>query len=88
MNNSTLKKILAYAYLSAIIIVMITLGPWPIFYLAFAFLSLLFILPNDYRLGLSLILVLTMIFERYFTLQGLEVDRDVYKLYLIDIVLL
>lgn len=88
MNNAVLKKILAYAYLSAIIIVMITLGPWPIFYLAFAFLALLFILPDNYRLGFSLALILTMVFERYFTLQGLVVDRDVYKLYLIDIVLL
>jgi len=88
MNNAILKKILAYSYLSAIIIIMIVLGPWPIFYLAFAFLALLLILPDDYRLGFSLVLVLTMIFERYFTLQGLVIDKDVYKLYLIDIILI
>lgn len=66
---------------------MIFLGPSIIFYLLFAVLAALFILPDQHLLGLSLIIVLTMIFERYFTLQGLIIDRSVIKFYLLDIII-
>lgn len=76
----------ALAYLSALIIAMIAYGPSLIFYLLFALLAAAFILPDRAILGLSLIIVLTMVFERYFTLQGLIIDRSILKFYLLDIV--
>lgn len=80
-------KLLAYVYFAALIIAMIVSGPSLIPYLLFALLAALFILPDDYFLGLSLIIVLTMIFERYFTLQGLAFNGETYKFYLLDIVI-
>lgn len=78
---------LAYVYFGALIVAMIAFGPSPLLYGLFALLAALFILPNHHLLGLSLIIVLTMVFERFFTLQGLVIDKNVYKLYLIDIVI-
>lgn len=85
-NQKTLIDALAYIYFSALIIAMMIYGPSIILYLSFAFLATLFILPNREIFGLSLIIVLTMFFERYFTLQGLVIDKSVLKFYLIDIV--
>lgn len=78
---------LAYIYLGALIVAVIAYGPSPLFYVLFAVVAALFILPNHYFLGFCLIITLTMLFERFFTLTGLVIDRDVYKFYLLDIII-
>ncbi|MFA6228347.1 MAG: O-antigen ligase family protein [Patescibacteria group bacterium] len=80
-------NLLAYIYLGALIVAIIVYGPAPLFYLLFAVVATLFILPNHYFLGFCLLITLTMLFERFFTLTGLVIDRDVYKFYLLDIVI-
>lgn len=79
--------VLSYAYFTLLIIIMMIAGPSLIPYLLFILLAGLFILPDNHLLGLSLIIVLTMVFERYFTLQGLMIDKSVYKFYLIDVII-
>lgn len=79
---------LAYLYLSLIIIAGLVYGPSPLLYGLFAILAGLFILPDRQFLGLCLIAGLTMVFERQFTLSGLVMDKAVYKLYLLDLVLI
>ncbi|MFA5125148.1 MAG: O-antigen ligase family protein [Patescibacteria group bacterium] len=80
-------NLLAYVYLGALIIAIIAYGPSPLFYLLFAAIAALFILPNHYFLGFCLLITLTMLFERFFTLTGLVIDREIYKFYLLDIVM-
>jgi len=84
-KNKLLIGSFALAYLSALIIAMIAYGPSLMPYLLFALLAAAFILPNRAILGLSLIIILTMIFERYFALQGLIIDKAILKFYLLDI---
>lgn len=79
--------LLAYLYLGLIILAGVIYGPSALFYVLFAVLAGLFILPDRQFLGLCLAAGLTMVFERHFTLSGLVLDRDVYKLYLLDLVL-
>jgi len=86
-TKSGLVKILAYVYSAFMIVAMMAWGATPALYLSFALLSALFILPGEYFFGLSLIIVLTMVFERFFTLQGLTIDKTIYKFYLLDIVI-
>lgn len=78
---------MAHVYLALLIVAMLLAGNSPLLYLLFVLLSAVFILPGDYFLGLSLIITLTMIFERFFALQGLTIDRAVYKFYLMDAVI-
>lgn len=76
----------SYFYLSLIIIGFAFFSQSPWLYLIFIGLAVFFILPDRYLLGLCLLIFLTMFFERHFALQGLVIDRSIYKLYLIDIV--
>ncbi|MFA6594430.1 MAG: O-antigen ligase family protein [Candidatus Buchananbacteria bacterium] len=80
-------NLLAYIYLGALIAAIIVYGPSPLFYALFAASAALFILPNHYFLGFCLLITLTMLFERFFTLTGLVIDRDVYKFYLLDVIM-
>jgi O-antigen ligase len=79
---------LSFIYLGALVLIFSLYGSMPVFYLLFLLLAVLFILPDQDYLGLSLIIFLTMIFERHFTLSPLIIDDTVYKIYLIDIVLI
>jgi len=86
-NRPIIIGVFACLYLSLLIVAMIISGPSLGLYLLFALLAAVFILPDRDWLGLALIILLTMIFERYFTLQGLVIDQTVYKFYLLDIVI-
>ena len=79
--------ILAYLFLAGVIILSIWYGLSPVTYVIFAITAAVFILPSYYYLGLGIILSLTMVFEKFFTLQPLILDRQVYKLYPLDIVM-
>jgi len=85
LDKESLYNILAYVYLGAFIFISIfyefSLPLFIVFFLATAF----FIIPSNF--GLGLIIVLTMIFERFFTLQPLVIDWNVYKIYPLDIVI-
>ncbi len=93
-NNPLLKKregkilLLGYLYFILLIGIFAFYSNFYLIWLAIFALSLILILPNHYYIGLPLIIVLTMIFERFFTLQGLIIDRYIYKLYPIDIIML
>lgn len=78
---------LALAYFGAIIIALIVFGSSPWLYGLFAVFAFFFILPYHYLSGMAAIIVLTLFFERYFALQGLVIDRQTYKFYLLDIVI-
>ena len=78
---------LAFIYFGALIVALLVFGSSPWIYGAFAICAVFFILPYHYLSGLSAIIVLTMFFERYFALQGLVLDRQTYKFYLLDIII-
>lgn len=86
INRSTVLAVCAYAYLGFALIMSIVATPSPLVYLALFVLAALFVIPSP-PLGLSLIIALTMIFERFFTLQTLTIDDTIYKLYPLDIVI-
>ncbi len=92
-NNPLFEKregkilLLGYLYFILLIGAFAFYSSSPLIWLAVFALSLILILPNHYYLGLPLIIVLTILFERFFTLQGLVIDRYVYKLYPLDVVM-
>ncbi len=79
-------SIAAYVYLAAIIVVAMFLGMSPLIFLAFVLMAIIFILPSSF-LGLTIIVSFTMIFERFFTLQSLVLNQDIYKIYPLDIII-
>ncbi|MFA5047777.1 MAG: O-antigen ligase family protein [Patescibacteria group bacterium] len=80
--------ILAYIFLAGVIIFSIWSGASPLTYIIFALVAAVFILPSYYYLGLGVIFSLTMVFERFFTLQPLIIDHQIYKLYPLDIIII
>ncbi len=100
MNKATVSTILGFNipktiiydfmvffYLSALIILSIANGFSLLTYLAFIIFAALFFMVKP-QTGFSLIILLTMIFERFFTLQPLIIDQQQYKLYPLDIVII
>jgi O-antigen ligase len=86
IERATVLAICAYAYLGLCLIISIVFTPSPIIYLLLLAVAALFVIPEP-LLGLGLIISLTMIFERFFTLQTLTVDDTIYKIYPLDIVI-
>lgn len=80
-------SLLAIGYLAIITIAMIAFGPSPYLYGAFAICAAIFILPCHYLTGAAALIILTIFFERFAALQGLVINHQVYKFYLIDIVI-
>lgn len=93
-NNPLFEKregkiiLLGYFYFILLISAFAFYSNSPLLWLAILVLSLILILPNHYYLGLSLIITLTIIFERFFTLQGLVIEHYIYKLYPLDIIMI
>ncbi len=79
--------IMAFVYLASFIIISIFFGLSPLLFAVFAIIAAIFVLPHP-ELGLSLILGLTMIFERFFTLQPIIIDQNaIYKIYPLDLII-
>ncbi len=91
LNSSTgfnaTYNIMAYLYIGCFIILGMTIGFSPIIYVLFLVISLIFILPS-HLLGIYLIIFMTMIFERWFSLSPLITDYSIYKLYPLDIIMI
>jgi len=90
--NTSLKKtwvinFMTFFYLAIFIVISIFVGMPIWLYLIFTAVALLFILPSP-QLGLGIIIILTMLFERFFTLQPLTIGQEIYKIYPLDIVIL
>lgn len=84
---NVIYSVMAYLYIGCFIILGITIGFTPMVYGLLILASLIFILPA-HLLGIYIIIFMTMIFERWFTLSSLVTDQVIYKLYPLDIVLL
>ncbi len=86
ISKEGLLNILAYVYLSALIIVGIFFGfSLPLFIL-FLLIAAFLLMPSTLR-SLGVIIILTMLFERFFTLQPLIIDQEIYKIYPLDIII-
>ncbi len=65
----------------------IALGVVPWYFIPLLF-PIFFISLLRPRAGLSALVILTVLFERFFTLEGFQFGRDIVKLYPLDVVLL
>lgn len=86
-NFNVTYNILAYLYIGAFVLLGLTIGFSPIVYSLFLIASLIFILPS-HLLGIYIIIFMTMIFERWFSLSPLVTDHIIYKLYPLDIIMI
>ncbi|MFA5029267.1 MAG: O-antigen ligase family protein [Patescibacteria group bacterium] len=86
-NWTLLYNIVAYIYLAAFVIGIIYFSFSPLIFILFVVVAAIFILPLN-SLGLGIIVCLTMIFERFFTLQSLVIEQAAYKIYPLDLVIL
>ncbi|MEI6288050.1 MAG: O-antigen ligase family protein [bacterium] len=86
ISQTTFYQTVAYTYLATFVITSIFLGLSPILFALFTAVGAIFILAYA-ELGLWLIIVFTMLFERFFTLQPLIINQNTYKLYPLDIVM-
>ncbi|MBI5766088.1 O-antigen ligase family protein, partial [Candidatus Falkowbacteria bacterium] len=82
----SLYNLVAFIYLAGIIILSIMFGLSPLLYFLFAIIAAVLIIPS-YPIGFKLIIIMTMIFERFFTLQSLVMEQQIYKLYPLDMVI-
>lgn len=85
-DKSWLYHLMTSAYLAIFIILGIFFDFSPLIYVTLFLVSGIFILPSA-RTGLIIIIILTMLFERFFTLQSLTIDQQIYKLYPLDIII-
>lgn len=85
-NKSGFYNIVAYIYLASFVMVAIFFGLSPMTFILFSIMAAVFIIPSA-KLGLGVIITLTMIFERFFTLQPLIIDQQIYKIYPLDIII-
>lgn len=79
-------SLLGYFYLAVVIATGISFGFSLSAYIVLAILAFIFI-SLDFPLGLKTIIFLTFIFERYFTLEPLQMGLGEYKIYPLDIVI-
>lgn len=87
ISNETIKAIFIIAFVGFFILVNLSAGFfWPLFVLAVVFGMAIAI--KSPRSGLLSVIFLTMIFERFFTLQTFFVGREEYKIYPVDFILL
>lgn len=86
-ENDFLYQVMAWLYLGAIIAVSIFIGINQFTLIALALLAAIFVLPSPLS-GLSLIIGLTMIFERFFTLSPVIINQISYKIYPLDIIII
>ena len=86
-NKKEGQKLLIYLCFILLVGVFTFYPHYPLIWWSILILSLVFILPIHYYLGLPLIIILTILFERAFTLQGLIFDHFVYKIYPLDIIM-
>lgn len=84
---NAIYNIMAYLYIGSFIILGMTIGFSPVIYGLFLMISLIFILPS-HLLGIHIIIFMTMIFERWFSLSPLITDYSIYKLYPLDIIMI
>lgn len=87
VNSLSKQAVIAFIYLASITVLYLYFGLSLPLYLIFILMSAIFILPSSYYLGLSLMVVLTMVFEKFFTLESLAIGREIYKFYPIDIIM-
>jgi O-antigen ligase len=87
VNSLSKQAVIAFIYLAIITVLYLYFGLSLPLYLLFILMSAIFIMPSSYYLGLSLMVVLTMVFEKFFTLESLTIGREIYKLYPIDIIM-
>jgi O-antigen ligase len=87
LNFNIMYNLLAYIYIGGFVILGMIYGLSPIIYIAFVWMAIIFILPSP-LLGLQLTVVMTMVFERWFTLQPIVTEYAIYKIYPLDIVLI
>lgn len=85
IEPTTLYAAITYAYLAAFIVVGIIYQPSLLLYALITLSAAIFIIPYP-TIGLGAIVIMTMWFERFFTLQSLVIDNQTYKLYPLDIV--
>jgi len=86
IEQTAVYAAITYSYLAAFVIVGIMYQPSLLLYALITLSAAIFIIPYPI-IGLGATVVLTMIFERFFTLQSLVIDQQVYKLYPLDIVI-
>lgn len=87
-ERPAIQNILAFVFLAMMVVIFITYGSTTPVYLMFVILAAFFIMPSYNYLGLVLIIFLTMLFEKFFTLQPLFFDNNLYKIYPLDIVMI
>ena len=85
-RSNPIYQILAWSYLLALTASFAVIGVNVVTLIAFILIAAIFILPSP-LLGLALIISLTMIFERFFTLEPLMINQIAYKLYPLDIII-
>lgn len=91
-SSSRISKVTLYTILATIFVVLFVISTFfigfslPIYILCLFFASV-FIFINP-EVGLYVIIICTLIFERFFTLQPLVWGENVYKIYPLDILLL
>lgn len=87
LTTNAIYHFMAYLYIGCFIVLGIVFGFSPILFVALLLISMIFILPS-HTLGLGLIIFMTMIFEKWFTLQPLITEYAIYKIYPLDIVMI
>jgi len=84
---NVIYNILAYLYIGGLVILGMVFGFSFWIYGLLIIASLIFILPSHF-LGIYLIIFMTMIFERWFTLSPLITDLSIYKIYPLDLIII
>ncbi|OGY44494.1 MAG: hypothetical protein A3B89_00620 [Candidatus Buchananbacteria bacterium RIFCSPHIGHO2_02_FULL_40_13] len=87
LDFKTIYNSLAYLYISLFIVLGLIIGFSPVIYALFFLTAVIFILPA-HLLGIQIIVFMTMIFERWFTLAPLITEYAIYKIYPLDVIIL
>lgn len=87
INSLNKQATISFVYLALITVLYLCFGLSLPLYLLFVLMAVIFIMPSSYYLGLILMVALTMVFEKFFTLQSLTIGTEIYKLYPIDIIM-
>ncbi len=85
--NRKIFEAVGAIYLFGLILLFVFIPISPLYFLIIAGVGAIFILPSN-NFGLGMIIILTMVFERFFTLQPLIVNYEtIYKIYPLDLII-
>lgn len=83
-DDQAVFVIVFFFLVTAFVRMLFGFAPW---YFAVLLVPMFFVSLLRPKAGLAAILLLTVLFERFFTLEGFQIGRDVLKLYPLDVVL-